>query len=138
MIRVFHNDKALDLADDHPALGSGADHEDAERVLLAGDGTELHVLVDDGEAWVVIDGVARPVRVESRREAAVRLAAERDAEKARADAAEKRLADLQERVVNLHAWSARGRGVWTWKMIASEITARLDAIARRIDGKEGT
>ena len=56
MIRVFHDGKALDLPDDERALTSDADHEDADRVLLAGGGAELHVLVDERETWVVLDG----------------------------------------------------------------------------------
>lgn len=89
MIRVFYDEAAADLPADAPALG--VDHFENEADAAAWVAEHGHVraawssigavadFVDNGEAWTLLDGTPRRVRIEQWRAAAERLTRERDA-----------------------------------------------------------
>lgn len=156
MIRIFRGTEARDLPDDTPAMHHMAACEDVAR-CLPNAAQRLDDLADNGTAWVLLDAEPAIVAVETWREAAQRLTAERDEardcmqrmrEAVRSNsilamrvaeqlaqekaAAEKRLADLR-------AWAVAeidecGRAPLEEAIVYGATVGALDEVVRRIDG----
>ena len=140
MIRVFLDDKPLDLPEEHPALPQDSFDTEAEAKawIVECDAADprcwgqIQREVDDGEAWILLDGAPRLVQIESWQDAARRLAAERDEAKGEAAAA------MRHAALVTHALHLTTRALSTALRSPSEMLAQtIDDAAAALERVSG-